>query len=290
MLAAGVFLVAAAWARRMLLPNPILKLDFLKTRNIIILAGSIFVFRFVHLAPIILIPGFLGNIQHYRALETGRALAWVALPQFVVVWLVAAIVIYTNSRLVLAVGLTVIAASCWICANVDPSWAGSSFEVIELALAIGLACAYIGLVSSIVLQALEEGALNSAANAATFSGLMHFVRILGGAVGVAIMTRFVSVREQFHSNLLGLNVQSGSWLTSERLRMLSGGLLPVSTGPDESQARALALLSQQVRAQAYTQAIADGFVLIAWVVVGFLFVMLLLRPGKVSYKDLRKMP
>jgi DHA2 family multidrug resistance protein len=85
-------------------------------------------------------------------------------------------------------------------------------------------------------------------------------------------------------------VQSGSWLTSERLRMLSGGLVPVSTGPDESQARAVVLLSQQVRAQAYTQAIADGFVLIAWVVVGFLLVMLLLRPGKVSYKDLRKMP
>jgi DHA2 family multidrug resistance protein len=44
-----------------------------------------------------------------------------------------------------------------------------------------------------------------------------------------------------------------------------------------------------VRAQAYTQAIADGFVLIAWVVVGFLLVMLFLRPGKVSYKDVRKM-
>jgi DHA2 family multidrug resistance protein len=289
MLAAGLFLVAAAWARRMAQPNPILKLDFLKTRNIIILAGSIFVFRFVHLAAIVLIPGFLGNIQHYRALETGRALAWVAVPQFVVVWLIAVIIIYTNSRLILAVGLTVVAASCWICANVDSSWAGQSFEAIELALATGLACAFIGLVASIVLQALEAGALNSAANAATFSGFMHFVRIFGGAVGVAIMTHFVSVREQFHSNLLGLNVQSGSWLTYERLRTLSAGLLPGSTGPDESQERAVALLSQQVRAQAYTQAIADGFMLIAWVVAGFLLAMLLLRPGKVSYQDVRKM-
>jgi DHA2 family multidrug resistance protein len=118
---------------------------------------------------------------------------------------------------------------------------------------------------------------------------MHFVRIFGGAVGVAIMTRFLSVREQFHSNLLGLNVQSGSWLTYERLRMLSGGLLPGSTGPDESQGRAVALLSQQVRAQAYTQSIADGFVLMGWVVAGFLLVMLFLRPSKISYKDLRKM-
>jgi DHA2 family multidrug resistance protein len=145
------------------------------------------------------------------------------------------------------------------------------------------------MVGSIVLEALEAGALKSIANAATFSGLMHLVRIFGGCVGVAIMTRFLSVREQFHSNRLGLNVQAGSWLTIERLRILSGGLLPASTGLDESQARGVALLSQQVRGQAYTQAIADGFALMAWVVVGFLLVMLFLRRGKISYQDLRKM-
>jgi DHA2 family multidrug resistance protein len=93
----------------------------------------------------------------------------------------------------------------------------------------------------------------------------------------------------FHSNRLGLNVQAGNWLTVERLRMLSGGLLTASTGPDESQARAVVLLGQQVRGQAYTQAIADGFALMAWVVIGFLLVMLLLRPGKISFQDLRKM-
>jgi MFS transporter, DHA2 family, multidrug resistance protein len=289
MLASGLFLIAATLVRRKFQPNPIVKLEFLNSRNIIILAASIFVFRFVMLASLVLIPGFLGNIQRYRALETGNALAWVALPQFVVVWLIAVVIIYTNSRLIFAVGLTVVAMSCWICANVDTFWAGTSFQGIEVGLAAGLACAYIGMIGSIVLQALEAGALNSAANIATFSGFMHFARIFGGAAGVAIMTRILSVREKFHSNMLGLNVQSGDWRTYERLRMLSGGLLPGSAGMDESQARAVGLLSQQVRAQAYTQAIADGFVIIVWLVVVFLVVMLFLRPAKISYKDLRKM-
>ena len=143
--------------------------------------------------------------------------------------------------------------------------------------------------SSIVLEGLEAGALTSAANAATFSGFMHFIRLFGGQVGVAVMTRFISVREQFHSNLLGLHVQVGSWLTDERLRMLSAGLLPGSTGPEEAQYRAVGILSQQVRAQAYTLAISDGFILIGWMVVAYLLLMLFLRPGKISYKDLRKM-
>ncbi len=244
----------------------------------------------MHLATVVLIPEFLGTIQDYRPVETGRALAWVAVPMFVVVWFVAAIVIHTNSRLVLTLGLTIVAVACWIYAHLDPSWAGSSFKTVELLLAAGLACTYIGLVSSIVLEALEAGALTSAAYAATFSGFMHLVRIFGGEVGVAAMTRFLSLREQFHSNLLGLNVQAGSWLTQERLRVLSGGLLPGSTGPEEAYTRALDILSQQVRAQAYTMAIADGFVLIDWMVVAYLLLMLFLRPGRLSYKDLRNMP
>ena len=289
MLVAGVFLLAAALVRRIVQPNPILKLGFLNTRNTIILALSIFVFKFVHLATIVLVPGFLGNVQRYRPLETGHTLAWVAAPMFLVVWLVAAIIIQTNSRLILAVGLTLGAVSCWICAHVDTAWAGNNFEIVELLLATGLACSYVGLVSSIVLEGLESGALASAANAATFSGFMHFIRIFGGQVGVAIMTRFISVREQFHSNMLGLGVQAGSWLTDERLRMLSGGLLPGSTGSEEAQSRAVVILSQQVRAQAYTLATADGFILIGWVVVAYLLMMLFLKRGSISYKDLGNM-
>jgi DHA2 family multidrug resistance protein len=289
MIAAGIFLLGAALVRRLVQPNPTLNLSFLKRRNTIIFALSIFVFKFTHLATIVLVPGFLGNIQQYRPLETGHALAWVALPMFAVVWLVAVMVIFVNSRLTLTLGLTIAAVGCWICAHLDTSWAGTSFETVELLLATGFAATYIGLVSSIVLEGLDSGALTSAANAATFSGLMHFIRIFGGQVGVAVMNRVVTVRERFHSNLLGLHVQAGNWLTDERVRMLSAGLLPQSTGPEEAQSHAVGILGQQVRAQAYTLATADGFILIGWMVVAYLLMMLLLRPGKVSYKDLRRM-
>jgi DHA2 family multidrug resistance protein len=289
MLVSGLFLLGATILRRMVQPNPVVNLKFLNTRNIIILATSIFVFKFMHLAAIVLVPGFLANIQHYRPLETGHTLAWVALPMFAVVWLVATIIIYTNSRLVLALGLTVGAICCLRWAHVDSSWSGNSFEIVELLFSLGLAGAYIGLVGSIVLEALEAGALTSAANAATFSGFMHLMRIFGGQVGVAALTRFIAVREQFHDNMLGLYVQRGSWLTDHRVRMLAGGVLPQSTGRQEALQRAATLLGLQVRAQAYTLATSDGFVLIVWVVIVYLFIMLLLRPGKITFNDLRKM-
>ncbi len=286
---AGLFLVAAGWVRHVLLPNPTLNLGFLKNRNTIILASSIFVFRFTLLAGFVLIPGFLGNVQHYRAIQTGRPLAWIAAPQFVVVWLAAVIIIYTNSRIIQAVGLTLTAVACWLCAQVDSSWAGTSFEMIELVLAIGFAFTYVGMVGGIVIEALAGGALNKLSSVVTFSGVMHFFRIFGGSVGVALLTRLITVRERFHSNMLGLHVQAGTWLTDERVRMLTGGLFTTSSGSPEAQSRAIDILGQQVRGQAYTQAIADGFTAIAWISAAFLVVMLFMRPIKLGYKDLRNM-
>jgi MFS transporter, DHA2 family, multidrug resistance protein len=289
MTGAGIFLLAASLGRRIIQPNPTLNLSFLNTRNIIILAMSIFVFKFEHLATVVLVPAFLGSIQDYRPLEIGHALAWVALPMLAVVWLVAALIVHTNSRLVLTVGLTTAAVSCWFCAHLDSSWAGTSFQIVELVLAIGFACTYVGLVSSLVLEAIEAGALASAANAATFSGFMHFVRLFGGEIGSVAMTRFIDLREQFHSNLLGLHVDAGAWLTDQRLQALSAGLFSGSAGSQEAQQRAGEILSQQVRGQAYTLAIGDAFLLIAWTVVGYLLLMLFLKPNKISFKLLRSM-
>jgi DHA2 family multidrug resistance protein len=62
-----------------------------------------------------------------------------------------------------------------------------------------------------------------------------------------------------------------------------------SSGLEDAQYRALGVLGQQVRAQAYTLATADGFILVGWVVVAYLLLMLVLQPGKLSYQDLRNM-
>jgi DHA2 family multidrug resistance protein len=157
-------------------------------------------------------------------------------------------------------------------------------------LSIGFACSYVGLVSSIVLEAIQGGAMTSLAKAATISGYAHFVRLFGGEVGVAVMTHFLSAREKFHSNLLGLHVQSGTWITNQRLQLLAAGAFGKSSGTQEAQYRAAQILGLQVRAQAFTLATSDGFVLIAWAVVVYLLMMLLLRPISISYRALSRMP
>ena len=103
------------------------------------------------------------------------------------------------------------------------------------------------------------------------------------------MTRVLAVREKFHSNLLGLHVSAGDWIANERLQALTAGLLSRSSGADEANLRAMELLSAQVRAQAYTMATSDGFVLVGWMVISFLLLMALLHKPRFSFQDLRRM-
>jgi DHA2 family multidrug resistance protein len=134
-----------------------------------------------------------------------------------------------------------------------------------------------------VQQAIDTGAISRPFDVLTYSSFIHMVRLFGGELGTATMQRLVAVREQFHSNVIGLHVEAGAWLTDERLRMLTGGMTPGSSGQEEAQRRAVTLLGGQVRQQAYALAIADGFITIAWVAVGIIVLIALMRKMKIFF-------
>jgi DHA2 family multidrug resistance protein len=170
----------------------------------------------------------------------------------------------------------------------DSSWAGSSFAAPELVLAIGIGVAFVSLVVNIVLLVVEMGALTSITNTTTYSAFMHTIRLLGGQIGAVILGRFITVREHFHSNLIGQHVDTGNWITAERLHAMAAALTPLSTGPEEAQARSAALLAGQVKAQAFTLAYSDALLLIAWVIAGYLLLLVFLRPSTINLRNPEK--
>ena len=97
------------------------------------------------------------------------------------------------------------------------------------------------------------------------------------------MQHFIAVREKSHSNLIGLHVEAGDWLTDERLRLLAGGVSSNSAGMDEAQRRSAALLGGQVRQQAYTLAYMDGFMVVAWVCVGVIVLIAFMKRTEILF-------
>jgi len=172
------------------------------------------------------------------------------------------------------------AAACLLNAQLTSAWSRDNFFVSQIVMGCGFTITFAGLVSLLVQNVIDLGALSKPLNILVYSAFVHTVRLFGGESGAAIMQRLVSVREKFHSNMIGLNIDSGNWLTDDRLKALSGGLMPNSSGADDAHARALQVLGGQVKVQAYALAYADGFIVIAFVAAMAIILTALMRPIK----------
>ena len=120
----------------------------------------------------------------------------------------------------------------------------------------------------------------------TFSAFFHTVRLFGGNLGAVLMGHFIAQREKLHSNLLGLHVQRGNWITDSHIQALTAGLFSKSSGGPAATGRAIGVLSSQLRLQAYTLSIIDGFYFVAWACVVTLLLIAMLRKAPLTYGDL----
>ena len=138
--------------------------------------------------------------------------------------------------------------------------------------------------STLLLQAIFSGGVSKPQWALTFSSFFHVVRLFGGQIGVAFLGHFIAQREKLHSNLLGLHVQDGSWITDGNLQSMTAGVLSKSSGL--AAGRAAGLLDGRLRLQAYTLTFIDGFHMVTLACICALMLIALLRPSPLSYGDL----
>ena len=283
--ASGLFLLAMTVVRRLVTPNPLVNIRFLLSRNTLLLGVVLILFRFVLLATVVTLPSYLGSVKGYLPLQTGPVMLWVGLPQCICGLVAMYSVKYIDARLVLTFGFSLVAIACLMNAHLSSAWSGTNFMLSQAVMAIGLAFAFNSMVGAIVLEVLNSGALNRPIDVLTFAGFFQTVRLFGGEVGATLMQHFIAVREQFHSNILGLGVQLGDPATYQRLLGLSAGLQSQSAGAPAATGRAAEILGLQVRQQAFTLAITDSFMLIAWSVVCCLLVVACMAPVPKQFRQ-----
>jgi len=289
LVAAGALLVLTAIVRHFLLPNPLINFRFLMRRNTLLLAPILVSFRFIMLATVVSIPSFLGSVRGFLPLQEAPVLAWVALPQFVLGMAAMALMRRIDPRLILTAGFGLVGVACLLNARVTSVWAGPNFGISQAVMAVGLALAFNSMVGSIVLELLDTGALKRPVDVLTFAGFFQVTRLFGGEMGSTFMGHFIAVREQFHSNILGLNVQSGNALTDSRLLGLQHVFGSHSTGL-AAAGRAAEVLGLQVRQQAFTLAISDSFLLLATCCVACLVVVACMSTVPTQYRQVTAAP
>jgi DHA2 family multidrug resistance protein len=270
LLLGGGLLLAAFVVQELTNRRPWVDLRFAASGNFPLLFLFISFFRFTILSTSFIIPQYLTTVQGYRAMEVGGVLVWIALPQFVLAPFTAWLLGFIDARLLTAVGFALIGFACFMAGQLTDQWIGDDFLPSQIVQAFGQS---IGLTSLVWLnlQHLDPSQV------LTFGAVLQTGRLFGAQIGAAFVQTVIRVREQVHSNLIGLHVAAGSLVTDDRLQNFAGAVAGRSVGQPEANARATTLLAHSVQAQAYVLAYIDGFMIIGFAVIGMLLLMLLLR-------------
>lgn len=283
---AGLFFILCAILRRLRMPNPLVAVPYLRQWNTILLGIGLLLFRFCLGATVILIPQSLA-IHGFEADQIGPAVIWSAFALIFVAFVGGLLLAKkVDSRLLLAAGFACMAFACYLNADLTSAWSASNYYRTELLMGVGQAVAFVGLVGAIVLQGMFSGGLGKPALTLTFAAFFHSVRLFGGELGNVGMLHFLAQQEKLHSNLLGLHVQPGNWITEGNIHQLTAGLYAKSAGLQAAARQAVELIGGRLRLQAYVLSINDGFYLVAWACFVSLLLVAMLRKSPLNYGDL----
>ncbi len=272
LLLAGGIVTVVFVLRELYTPRPFLNLRLLLRGNLAILMLLLAGFRFIILSTAYIIPTYLQTVQNFRELQVGSVLLWIALPQLLLAVPVATMLKRMDGRWVLAFGSALIGVACLMVTDLTSLWATDDFLPSQIAQAVGQSFALTALIMLIVRSI-------NPADTLTIGALLQISRLFGGELGTAFMQTFVRVREQVHSNLVGLHVDGSAAFTIDRLAAYAGALGAHTADSGTAAAQAARLLGIAVAQQAAVLSYVDGFLAAAaGAFVCLLLVALMRRP------------
>jgi DHA2 family multidrug resistance protein len=257
-------------------PAPLVNLRLLARRNFGLGTAGNFLLGFALYGSVYLLPEYLTATQGFDSEQIGEVMAWVGLPQLVLIPLVPLLMKRIDARWIVGFGLVVFAVSCFMNTQMDQNYAGPQLFWPNIVRAFGQAMVMTPLSAIAMLGITPQ-------EAAGASGLFNMMRNLGGAIGTAAVGTFFTKREQFHSAIITPHVSLLEPATRSRLADLQQYFMAHGV-PDPASAmqRAIIAVGNTIHAQATIMGYADCFALLGVVLLVAAALVALLKKGAAS--------
>lgn len=249
----GLTLMGCFFLHERIVRYPWARPGILLNRNTILGISAGAIFSFVAVANSVLVPNFLLSVGQLRPEQFGWFLVvWVAVPLILTSCGGVYLLRRVDFRLVLILGFSSLAAASLWATHLTSSWRMDDFIPVVLLQSVGL-----GVTLTAVIVCNFTSIRPDAA--AAFAAYLQILRLIAVAFGVAVMTTLLRVREQIHSNLIGLHVGRGDAFVTRHLADRASAF--VGDDPTLARTRAVASLANTVRREANVLAFIDGFAL-----------------------------
>jgi DHA2 family multidrug resistance protein len=254
--------------------HPVVDLRVLRYRSL--WSGSIMsvVIGMALYGALFAIPIFAQSMLHFTAQDTGWLLFPSAIAAGITFPIAARLLGLFDPRVMLAGGAVILGTAVIQLAHLAPQTGAGDLFWPLMTRSFGTVFMFLPLTMATIGPIPKK-------DVAAATGFFSLTRQMGGSIGVAILTVFLSRREAFHRTVLIEKVAQGGALVEQRLGLMSSLFTSHGVDPIAAHGKALGLLDGLVSQQAAVMAFGDCFWATAALVFGTLpFVMLLGRPDK----------
>jgi len=253
--------------------DPLMNLRLFKFKNFAICCFLMMLVGGVLNASTVLQPQFLQQLLGYTATNAGLALTAGGFSLLVVMPFAGWATGKFPARNVAACGFIIFAFSFWYSTtqlSLDMTFANASIlRVIQLA---PIPFAFISITT-----AAYVGMPKEASN--QVSGLINFVRNIGGSIFIAVTGALVTNRAMHHEALLQEHMTPQNIPYAQSLQGLNAGLTSV-VGAQNSQGMAAGSIYAQLQRQAAMLGYQDVYKLLFWMATGMVLLAFLLNKNK----------
>lgn len=273
LLAGGAVLFVCFFINEAIVADPWASPSVLMSRNILLVFATMVTYMVTSLSNTMLVPTFLTTVAGLRPEQTGSILLlYTALPLCVIVLVAIYLLRRIDARFVMILGLTSFAIAAWMGTRVTGAWSLNDFIPIALVQALGQGFTFTALLIFVLANA----------NPTRATALIAYVQVMRLdiiEITTTGMSTWLRVRQQLHSNLVGLHVSAGDSEVSQRLAQLTGRFIDYGAGVEAASARGMVMLANMVRRESNVLSFIDGFTVSFWSAVVGLLLVSLMRPA-----------
>ena len=252
--------------------RPVLKLRLMANRSYASVILIVVVVGMVLYGILYVLPQLLAAISGYNAEQSGQILFLSGIPAFLFMPVLPRLLRF-NLRILVIVGLTLLAGSCFLDTHLSADSSGRDFVWSQLLRGAGQMLAFMPLNQASVGSVSREDAADAA-------GLYNMARNLGGSLGLALLGVFIDRQTSSHVQTIGASVTANSVLAQDRLASQAAGFAARTGDLALGHMQALGALAGTVEQQALVITYSSAFWLLGVALLCTLPLTLVLRPPR----------
>ena len=266
-------LIAWEWRKE----HPLMNIRLFKYKNFAICSLLMFLVGGVLNAATVLQPQFMQALLGYTATRAGEALTGGGIALLIVMPMAGIATGRFAARNLAAIGFAFFTFSFYFTSThttLNMSFGENTFlRILQM---VPIPFCFIA-----ITNAAYVGLPREASN--QVSGIINFVRNVGGSVLIALTGALVTNRTLFHEARLQNHMQPGTYGYDRSMAALSGGLQHATGNSGAAHAMAQATIYQQLNMQSSAMGYVDVYRVLCWasvILVGFAFLLSKNRPGE----------